>query len=215
VNTNEEQQELLEAIDAGNAGNLTIGKVLYNRINRGANKQALEAWLRNKGKKLPEASAQSKFVKAYETWVVNAGLDISGLYEDTSYTNDAGNPITMSLTGVSTYALYEARALVNRENPVSTLALVYNSTIDELKDMVRDAGGDGEPREELRSLPRIPKGTFDKYKQLEETGVFEELSRQEIIAFLFEFMWDLYELKPALITNAVRAYVGQEGDDNE
>ena len=206
--TPEERQELIDAIDAGNAGNLTIGKILHARISRGANRQTLEAWLRNQGRKLPDPPTQTKFIKAYETWVLNANMEIGEVYQDTSYTDDAGNPISMTLTGVSTYALYEARNIINRDNPVETLALVYNSTIDEIKDMARDKNEEREPREALRSLPKVPASTLERLKVL-EGEVFDGLSRQEILAFLFEFMLDLYEMKPNIIRNAVETYLGR------
>lgn len=206
--TDTERQELIQALDAGNAGNLTVGKVIHNRMKKGAPVHHLEAWLRNQGKKLPEKSARSKFATAYESWIVNAGLEIGSVYESTKFTDDAGAPIPMTLTGVSTYALYEARNLVDRYNPADSLAFVYNHTIEEIKDIANDRNNSREPNEGFRSLPKVPESVMVLFKDLE--AVFPGKSRLEVVEFMIQFVHDLQRSNPDVFNQAVGAYFGEE-----
>jgi len=211
--SHDDTKELIQAIDTGNRGNLIIGKVLHRRIRNGQEVSHLETKLRTLGKKLPEKPTRSKFIKVYEAWVYNGGGDIDSTYTHPDFTNDAGDTIPMSLAGVSTYALYEARNLVKRDNLPEVLAYVYNHTIDEIRDFARNINDQLEPSEELRSLPRVPVSTLDRLKRLEDE-VFEGFSRQEVLEFTFMFLTDLYDLKPSLIKKAMNQYLGLQEDNN-
>lgn len=207
--TEEDRSELVQAIKSGNRGNLVIGKFLQNRYERGRTKLAsLEAWLRNQGLRLPSEGTRSKYRQAYEAWVRNAGLDLTQTYTHPNFTDDTGNPIPMTLQGVSTYTLYEARNLVTRENAVELLARCYESTIDEIKDAASNANAAREPGDEVRSLPKVPKSVYDMFSSLSEA--FPDKSKLHVIEFLILFVADLQQRNPEVFDEAVAAYFGEQ-----
>ena len=203
-----EREELVNAIKLGNQGNLIIGKFLQNRYERGRTKlHNLEAWLKDQGLKLPAESTRSKYRQAYETWVRNAGLSLHDTYYHDTFTTDRGGPIPMTLQGVSTYALYEARNLVTKDNAVEMLARCYTSTIDELKDAASNANKALEPMEEVRSLPKVPKSVYERFSSL--TEAFPHATKLEVIEFMIEFISDLSHTNPSVFNEAVAAYFGE------
>lgn len=207
--TEEDRTELVQAIKSGNKGNLIIGKFLQNRYERGRIKlHSLEAWLRNQGLRLPSEGTRSKYRQAYEAWVRNAGLDLTQTYTHPDFTDDAGNPIPMTLQGVSTYTLYEARNLVTKDNAVALLAKCYDSTLDEIKDAASNANAEREPSEEVRSLPKVPKSVYDLFSSLSEA--FPGKTNLEVIEFMIQFIADLHHTNPKIFNDAVTAYFGEQ-----
>jgi len=202
-----EREKLVNAIKAGNMGDLTIGEVLYKRVSKGMSTEPLEAWLRTQGLKLPEGATRSKFVKSFEAWVVNAGLQPGEAYTHPSFTNDAGQEIPMSLEGVSIYALYAARNLLTSSDPVEILAECYTSTQQELIDKASDRDKAFEPSEGMRSLPKIPESMMELFKGLE--AHFPGKSRIEVVQFLIQFTSDLAERDPSTFSDTVAAYFGE------
>jgi len=205
----DDRQKLVRAIKSGNAGNLIIGEVLHNRASRNLTNEALEAWLETQGLKLPSKGTRSKYMRAYEAWVVNAGMSIEDTYEHKDFTDDGGQPIGMTLHGVSTYALYEARNLINRHDPAETLAFVYKNDMEDIRDTAKEATND-EPHEGWRTL-KIPKGTMDTFKDL-EVDVFQGKARTEVVAFLVMFVRDLWDANPEQMRATIDTYFG-EGED--
>lgn len=208
------RERLIEAIKNGNQGNLVIGEVLHEHYSKNKSVAALEAWLRSIGLKLPSEGSRSKYRRAYETWVLNAGLTMNDTYTHPEYVNDAGQMIPMTLTGVSTYSLYEARNLVTKHNAVEMLAWVFNSTLDEIKDAAHNKNQELEPSEPLRSLPKIPESLMEMFKQLETTA-FEGKSRIEVMQFLIQFTHDLYEQDPDTFSATIDAYFGEATQESD
>lgn len=202
----DDRQKLIRAIKSGNAGNLIIGEVLHNRASRNLTNDALEAWLATQGLKLPSKGTRSKYMRAYEAWVVNAGLNIEETYEHPDFTDDGGQPIGMTLHGVSTYALYEARNIIDRNDPAATLAFVYRTDLEDIRDTAREAAND-EPHEGWRTL-KVPKGTMDTFKAL-ESDVFPGKARTDVMAFLVMFVRDLWEANPEQIRSTIDVYFGE------
>ena len=205
--SDEDRARLMDAIKSGNKGNLTIGEILHKRLERGRNLATLEAWLLTQGLRLPSKGTRSKYISAYEAWVRNAGLNVGELYDHPSFADDAGNPVAMTLEGVSTYSLYELRNLVNRENAVEMLALAYSHTQDELKAMASDANAALEPQEEMRSI-KVPKSILERLKQVTES--MPGHTTTETLAFMIEFMYDFSERDPFQFGALVLSYMGND-----
>lgn len=203
-----DRQRVANAIQSGNEGNLIIGEIIHKRLSDGRDTDTLEAWLSTKGLRLPSKPTRTKYMKAYEAWVVNAGLTLTGTYQHPDYTDDSGAEIGMTLKGVSTYALYEARNLINRQDPAETLAFIYTHEVDEIRDAARDRNQDREPDEGVRSL-KLQKPIMDELKELEAT-MFAGISRSDIVSFLIMFIRDLNAQNPDTFKQALAAYFGDD-----
>ena len=204
----EDRQELVQAIKSGNQGNLLIGKFLQKRYERGRTKlHNLEQWLLEQGLRLPAEGTRSKYRQAYESWVRNAGLELGKTYTHESFKDDKGNLIPMTLQGVSTYVLYEARNIVKKENAVEMLAKCYSSTLDAIKDAASNANKALEPMEEVRSLPKVPKSVYEAFSEL--LDAFPGHTKLEVIEFMIQFINDLQHTNKDVFTQAVAAYFGE------
>jgi len=205
--SDEDRARLIDAIKSGNRGNLTIGEILHKRLERGRNLATLEAWLLTQGLALPSKGTRSKYVNAYQAWVRNAGLNVGELYEHSSFADDAGNPIAMTLEGVSTYNLYELRNLVTKSNAVELLAMAYSHTQEELQALAKDANTEREPSEPMRSI-KVPKSILERLKQVSER--MPGKSNTEVLAFMIEFMYDFSEKDPTQFDTLVLSYWGDD-----
>lgn len=203
-----ERQKAANAIQSGNEGNLILGEVLFNRYNSGRDTDLLELWLATKGLKMPSKPTRTKYMKTYEAWVHNAGLDLGSTYQHPDYTDDTGAEIGMTLKGVSTYHLYEARNLIDRDDPVKTLAYVYTHEVQDIKDAANDKNNEREPDEGVRTL-KLQKPIMDELKDLEST-LFAGVNRSDIVAFLIMFVRDLNETNPDTFKQALEAYFTSE-----
>jgi len=203
----EDRARLIDAIKSGNKGNLTIGEILHKRLERGSSLATLEAWLLTQGLALPSKGTRSKYVNAYQAWVRNAGLNVGELYEHSSFADDAGNPIAMTLEGVSTYNLYELRNMVTKSNAIELLAMAYSNTQEELQALAKDANAEREPSEPMRSI-KVPKSIIDRLKQVSER--MPGKSSTEVLAFFIEFMYDFSERDPEQFDTLVLSYWGDD-----
>lgn len=207
----DDRQKIAKAIRSGNSGNLIIGEVLHTRVINGKNIDVLETWLQTQGLRLPDKSTRSKYRGAYEAWVHNAGMQLGETYQHPDFTNDAGEQINMTLEGVSTITLYEARNMIDRLNPTKTLAWLYTASAQEVRDAAAGKNQELEPQQEFRTV-KLPKETMEELKSLEGLA-FTGYNRQEVMSFLIMFMRDLYERNPEGIVNTIKTYFGEYEPD--
>jgi len=202
--------DAVTATRAGNAGALTLGQYLHQQISAGHNMSLISDQFELRGASLPEDSTCSKYRQAWESWIHNAKLQIGKPYTHETYTRDDGTFIPFTIEGVSAYKLYHARDLIDREDPVKTLAWLYRATLGDVKDAAANAGRSAEAR--VLSLPKVQEGDMEIINTSFEAarGVDGGLSKGSWLVLMSLFFADMRERTPDAWRNLILSYSGAE-----
>ena len=211
MSTNLTIDDAVQATKAGNAGALTLGHYLHQQISAGHNMQLIAAQFDLRGASLPEDSTCSKYRQAWESWIHNAHLQIGQTYTHNSYTRDDGTPIPFTIEGVSAYKLYHAKDLIDRDDPLKTLAWLYRVTLNDVKDAAANAGKSVEAR--VLSLPKVQEGDMSIINgSWEAAREVAELSKGSWLVLMSLFFADMRERSPDAWRNLILTYSGAESE---